>query len=233
MELLISYSKDLRVFSKYIKEAGLKVTEVDKTTKKVILSDKQEIDIIIAYLSRLLFTKTFYAFEKKSNLTTTISSILKKSFTGTAVIRQKILEFLRNDNLVLDLDTFLKYNISDIDEVYFEMLSILSIDRISNEIAHSLYGCKANSRSNKKVKANFLYAISLTNFYLLIKDFQGNNLMTITPQNINNFARSLLFDNIKEINFGGCINMDIVNNLYCKLIERGKFNIAIKIEEVR
>lgn len=231
MELIINSTRTLKKLFEAFEEAGLKTELKSKNSGIVELNTSHDIDIMIAYLSRYFFTNTFHIFDYENNLSSSAASVLKKDFRGLIEIRKNMLNYLRSGNKCFNIDKFIKFNLVDINDTYQETLLQFSLNTMNNEIAGFLYDSPYQSIS-QKIKAKIMYAFSLDNFFVILTDKYDNEIFVITQHNYNNFARAVIFNKIKEIEFSGIYNQNIINDIYKKFIETDHFNIKFNLEKL-
>lgn len=224
MKVVIQSSYNLRRVGKAIETGGLPI-EINSKVLEIELSSENDVDIAIAYISRLLYTLTFHEFELNNEISPSLINLAKKDFSGTIYIRSKLLSFFRNNNLILDVDKFIKYNLSNIDDFYDYLLRGLSTDSILDKIQNYFVSNNPEIKQSK-LKLNFISCVDKNCFFFQIVDENHNHVLGSYNDSNSHLAMSTIrsYKN-KKIKIAGAYTMDVINMLYEKCIEYGCQNL--------
>lgn len=218
MEIEVVSKNALNKLFSIIKENGI----ILKNNNFFIFSDKKEMDIFISYLARYFFTNTLYKFNKKSNLTPPAMNYMKKDFTGLLYIRKKIIHYLRSGNSIINIEDFIKFNLTDIENIYNNLLIKLNSDSIKNEI-NKMFG-KQQEQKNK-LEIAFMYNFGIDKFYFIVKEQKNKVLAEFNNDNYKSFIKFIKQIQCKNIFITGPINYNVLNMIYTDLLLNDLYEI--------
>lgn len=218
MEIEVVSKNALNKLFSIIKENGI----ILKNNNFFIFSDKKEMDIFISYLARYFFTNTLYKFNKKNNLTPPAMNYMKKDFTGLLYIRKKIIHYLRSGNSIINIEDFIKFNLTDIENIYNDLLIKLNSDSIKNEI-NKMFG-KQQEQKNK-LEIAFMYNFEIDKFYFIVKEQKNKVLAEFNNDNYKSFIKFIKQIQCKNIFITGPINYNVLNMIYTDLLLNDLYEI--------
>lgn len=182
------------------------------------LNTVTDIDIFISILSRYFYTITENAFERDLNIRENLFDGLRFDMGVLIFIRKKLMKYLRSGNQDIDVNDFIKYNLKNINDKYYDIVVDASVSGIHDEIKKVLSKAKDHYST---LYISFTYALNQDSFYVTIKDETKQVITEFTKKNINTidiFFKELETD---RIIFDGIYEKNIANQIFLKLLKLG------------
>lgn len=214
MKIQIITQKSSEQLHNYFLDNDLK-SNLKNNKINIIINNKQDVDIFISGLSRFIFTHSLHNFKCQQYVNEKVKKELEKDFFPLLFIRMRLLIFLQNNNNLINIDDFITFNLKDIDDIFYETASQISVRQISDEIGKI---APMKYTNIKNLKISFTFAFNQNSFHYFVFNDDNFVIAEFSDKNFNTFQQFLHSVKFKKVTFSGIYNEETIELVYKEII---------------